>query len=60
MADVPQSGSAEQGIGNGMGQNIAVGVAEKAQRGRNLDASQQELAPVHQTVRVVADAAAKA
>ena len=59
MADVLQSGSAEQGIGNGMGQHVAVGVAEKPQRGRNFDASQQELAAIYETVRIVADATAK-
>ncbi len=59
MSDVPQPGSAEQGIGYRMGQDVAVGVAEQPQRGSNLHASQQKLAAFHEPVRVVPDAAAK-
>ena len=56
LADVAEAGGAEQRVDDRVGQDVGVGVARQAALGRDLDAAQDQLAPLLEAVRVVADA----
>jgi hypothetical protein len=58
-SDVAGAERAKDGIGDGVGKNISIGVSLKSAVVRNLDAAENEFAPAHQTMRVITDAAAK-
>src|SRR5579885_3107754 len=55
-ADVAQSGSSQDRIGDGVGKNIGIGVAFQTQFRRNGDASQDERAAGSQPVNIPAQA----
>jgi hypothetical protein len=53
LPDIPERGRPEQGVGNGVQENIGVGVAVQARLVRNLNAAENESAPVDERVNVV-------
>ena len=54
LADVPQGRGPQQGVGNGVGQHVRVGVAQQPFLKGHLHPAQDELAPLHQLMHVVA------
>jgi hypothetical protein len=50
---------AEDGIGDGVGKNVSIGMSFQSAVMRNLDAAENKFAPAHQAMRVVTDAATK-
>ncbi len=56
LADIAEPGGAEQGVDDSMSQSVGVGVSVQAERVRNCDPTQDQLAVGHEPVRVIADA----
>ena len=53
-ADVAEGRGAEEGVGNGVQEHVGVGVAREAPLVRNLDAAEDQRAPLHEAMHVVA------
>ena len=54
LADVARAQRAEDGVGEGMGEDVSVGVPEKARGMLDVDAAQDELASLDEAVHVMA------
>ena len=54
LSDISQTGRAQKGIHNGMGQNIRIGMTQKSQRVGNFHTAQNQLSSFHQLVYIIA------
>src|SRR5262249_62284412 len=59
FSDVAGAECAEDGVGDGVGKNVSIGMSFKSAMVRNLDAAKNKFPSAYQTMRVVTDAAAK-
>jgi hypothetical protein len=59
FSDVAGAECAKDGVGDGVGHNVSIGMSFKSAVVRNLDAAENKFAPAHQAMRVVTDAAAE-
>ena len=55
-SDVAEVGRTQEGVHDGVGESIPVAVAEQPLGEGDVDSPQQEGAPLHQPVRIVANA----
>lgn len=55
-ADLAQRGRAEQGVGDGVAEDVAIGVSEQAECVRDVDRSEDERASGNEPVEVIAAA----
>jgi hypothetical protein len=59
FSDVAGGECAEDGIGDGVGKNVSIGVSFQSLVMQNLNAAENKFAAAHQAMRVVTDAATK-